>query len=198
MGLDWVRTDTRSHHFSVPPTPIPLGPTGWDQHGGSHMPGDDKTLYTCIDLPASWPSLTGTGTPSPTAHLIPSPPHHRLSISSPVSLDPRSLPLWAWVSRTLPGLCKCGISLSSPRLPAWLTFNLIHRGASTELLIKARRQLGECQGGLGSAGATGAWSWDVKGGDSEARLESWLTVGLAPCSVVQLLLWDQRVSSAQC
>lgn len=148
--------------------------------------GDDKTLSTCIDLPASCPFLKEIGTPSPTAHFFPSPPHHRLSISSPVSLDPRSWPLWAWVSHTVPGLCKCGISLSSPRLPAWLTFNLIHRGASTESLIKARRQLGECQGGLGSTKAQ-SLELGCEGWGPEARLESWLTVGLAPCSVVQLL-----------
>lgn len=48
-------------------------------------------------------------------------------------------------------------------LPAWLTFNLIPGGASAEPLIKAGRQLGECQGGLGPAGATRAWSWDCEG-----------------------------------
>lgn len=39
--------------------------------------------------------------------------------------------------------------ISSAGLPAWLTFNLIRGGASAEPLIKAGRQLGECQGGLG-------------------------------------------------
>lgn len=85
----WMRTDTCSHSFSVPPTHLPLGPIGYDQQGGSRMPGGDKTPSTCIDLPASWPFLTGTGTPPPLpiSFLL---SHTTDSVSSPVSLDPRS------------------------------------------------------------------------------------------------------------
>lgn len=54
--------------------------------------------------------------------------------------------------------------ISSAGLPAWLTFNLIRGGASAEPLIKAGRQLGECQGGLGPTGRpTGTWAWGHEG-----------------------------------
>lgn len=53
------------------------------------------------------------------------------------------------------GLCKCGISCLIIGLPAWLTFNSIRGSTSVEPLVKAGRQLGACQGGLGPGGDKG-------------------------------------------
>lgn len=109
---------------------------------------------TCIfPPPPALHSATMPGTPPTFCAFSPLP--FRLSVS--VSLTPSVSP---WVPgfclsgpgspRPGAGLCKCGISrVSSAGLPAWLTFNLIRGGASAEPLIKAGRQLGECQGGLG-------------------------------------------------
>lgn len=122
-----------------------------------------RVEVTCLEVPVS---LCPSPRPfiqqqylGPRPPSVPSPPSLPTLCLS-VSLTPSVSP---WVPgsclsgpgspRPSAGLCKCGISrVSSAGLPAWLTFNLIRGGASAEPLIKAGRQLGECQGGLGPTG----------------------------------------------
>ena len=106
-----------------------------------------------LPLPAAFHSATMPGTP-PTFCAISPLPSHSLSLTPSVSpWVPGSCLSGPGSPRPGAGLCKCGISrVSSAGLPAWLTFNLIRGGASAEPLIKAGRQLGECQGGLGPRG----------------------------------------------
>jgi hypothetical protein len=74
-------------------------------------------------------------------------------------------------------------------LPGWLTFNLIHSSASAEPLIKAGRQLGECQGGLGPTEATRDWSWVVKGEGQRPGCNPDLPLGLSMLSGQMPACW---------
>lgn len=115
---------------------------------------------TCIALPLSRCPSFGPGDWDPVMVSLPTFPHLLCWLSPspppPISLSlPGSLGLYLSGPGSLgpgAGLCKCGISLSSVGLPAWLTFNFIHGSASAEPLIKAGRQFSECQGGLGPTG----------------------------------------------
>lgn len=115
---------------------------------------------TCIALPFSRCPSFGPGDWDPVMVSLPTFPHLLCWLSPspppPISLSlPGSLGLYLSGPGSLgpgAGLCKCGISLSSVGLPAWLTFNFIHGSASAEPLIKAGRQFSECQGGLGPTG----------------------------------------------
>lgn len=72
--------------------------------------------------------------------LFPAPPPPSLCLCLSDSLCLRS-----WVPGPGAGPCKCGIS----HLISGAAGLICRRGASAEPLIKAGRQLGECQGGLG-------------------------------------------------
>lgn len=167
-GLEWARgaawipsweSGRRASQLSLgsrPPSYLwgPAGPAG---QGGGHLPGGGQSLYLFLSPPPCCLSFSNNAW-DPAHLLCYLPPPFPLSVS--LSLTPSVSP---WVPgsclsgpgspRPGAGLCKCGISrVSSAGLPAWLTFNLIRGGASAEPLIKAGRQLGECQGGLGPRG----------------------------------------------
>lgn len=94
-------------------------------------------------------------------------PHPQLSV---ISLTPSLLgPLDPCLSgpgspHPVLGYVNVVFPVSSAGLPAWLTFNLIRGSASAEPLIKAGRQLGECQGGLGPMGRPGPGAGAMRAG----------------------------------
>ena len=191
----------------------PLGPAGWAWQGGGHLPGGGKSLCIALPLPHC-PSFSNSDvTPPAFPHLrcrLP-PPFPSLHLCLSDSLCPSLGPwisrsLWFWVSPPSPvlGYVNVVFPVSSAGLPAWLTFNLIHGGASAEPLIKAGRQLGECQGGLGPTGrprpGAGALRGEGQGPGCNLRLPRGLSI-LGPASVVWPVAWTApgktRLASAQ-
>lgn len=168
----------------------------------------------CIALPLPYrPSFSNSDVTPPAfphfrCRLPPPLPSLHLCLSDSLcpSLGPWISVSLGWVSPPTPvlGYVNVVFPVSSAGLPAWLTFNLIHGGASAEPLIKAGRQLGECQGGLGPTGppgpGTGALGGEGQGPGCNLRLPRGLSI-LGPESVGWPAAWTApaktRLPSAQ-